>query len=542
MNQRLDLKCCQAQSPNFIRTMNTTKKFILLLVFIKFATAETNFNLCSRIDRLHDSYKHFKGTVCTVTKRMEYSKAVEYCANNELQLLNLSVADKGIKETFFAVHKLTFEVGVNFWCGNKLVTNESSCPVITSNNKSVYFEDKNCSDKFWFICHQLQSVAQRYNFNTCVSLEEIHVDGSFGKTLCLINKKQTLDGGRKACDAEKMKLMKIEDKALEKVFLAKVNDEIGNETLFWAENETQNSTCLASSLNQNSLQTLPSSCDNKLWTYCETQERRPVFETNVCNHKEVIYNSSSFSMAVCHTIFSKNYSESLKSCEANNMTLFTVENSMVSKAFTEYNKKIFSSRGYVWFKGYKKFDGKWYTDNNTELFSGVQTKIAATYGSCLSFTQSQFMGYNCSLKFWAFCGKKTINSNQTILCDRKTDLIYSQIYMKSVCEVNEPLTFDDAVLRCQENQMELFVIDSLEVQEEFFKFVKSENFWINGRRIDFGPWFSYGPKQMPIFPGLSWSPRRNNAKCLSITKPEKNFEVLTKSCDENLSFYCEFQN
>lgn len=88
--------------------------------------------------------------------------------------------------------------------------------------------------------------------------------------------------------------------------------------------------------------------------------------------------------------------------------------------------------------------------------------------------------------------------------------------------------------------MKLFVIDSFDMQLEFFAFVaQKDRFWINGRRDAFGPWFSYNPEKNPIFPGLSWSARRTPAGCLSACKVGKALEITATKCDEALRFYCE---
>jgi hypothetical protein len=314
------------------------------------------------------------------------------------------------------------------------------------------------------------------------------------------------------CGGDGLSLLEINNNDFEKAFLEIVREQIGEESLFWTSNSTKvdrNATWFK--LHQNSLESMTvSSSNQKLFTYCASSRQKSSLQKNECK-RENFYNGSNFSMEICYTTTAASYYETLKSCEANNMTLLTVENSAVKEAFTAYHQKSFGPHGILWINGVEK-NKNWYTDNKTFLIDAMQPKAVVLGASCLAFLGSESSSQKCSASFWGYCGKKTSKKSNRVLCNRKSDLLSSKVYIKSVCEVLKPTNFDDGNSMCRNEGMELFVIDSSETQEAFSKFVRrdsTEAFWINGRRTGFDPWFSYNPEQQTIFPGKNSMKKRS---------------------------------
>lgn len=151
----------------------------------------------------------------------------------------------------------------------------------------------------------------------------------------------------------------------------------------------------------------------------------------------------------------------------------------------------------------------------------------------------------CTLIITIFCTVTDFKNSKADLCSSKSDFNdLSGKYVKSICEVLKPSNYYDAELACRNAGMELFVVDSTDIQTVLFKFSRHyrvEAFWINGRRDNFQPWSSYTPKKNPIFPGLSWSAKITTAQCLSIIRSSGKIEAVPHVCDQVLNFYCEYR-
>lgn len=117
-------------------------------------------------------------------------------------------------------------------------------------------------------------------------------------------------------------------------------------------------------------------------------------------------------------------------------------------------------------------------------------------------------------------------------------------YTKSVCEIVEKISYNEADKICQSKQMDLFVIDSTDVQSALIKFASqssNDSIWINGRRDDYGVWSSFNPYRIPIFKGLAWTKEKSTGMCLSIILDNKSILASANSCGEAFKLFCEYR-
>lgn len=290
------------------------------------------------------------------------------------------------------------------------------------------------------------------------------------------------------------------------------------------------------------------SCDEELWTYCEEQEKKLPYIANFCYKFQEIYQISRFSKYVCHMEALGTYDEAIQTCEKINMTLMSIENVGIKKAFAKYFDTLAKT---FWVSGKTKSDGRWYNVEKTSVSGEVEpTKLERRANSCMAAVKLRgFQRDDCRSKHFSFCGNTVIHKTNLNVCARKRDLFdLSNVYAKSACEILMPTTYDKAFKFCQSNTMDLFVINQTDIQPSFFKFALLSSdgpSWINGRREDLVRWYSqsYFSEKFLLPSGLIWSeePQNLEKNCLSIVRTGRLFEVLASNCNDSLKFYCEYQ-
>lgn len=110
-----------------------------------------------------------------------------------------------------------------------------------------------CSEKHWAICGLTDKFPSTSNYARgyliFVVKSEIFLGDLFVKTVCLAGKKMKFDEAVDACKFHKMSFLSMEDK-VEEVFKSKVEEQIGNESLFWGS-KRHNGSCTAWKLQAN---------------------------------------------------------------------------------------------------------------------------------------------------------------------------------------------------------------------------------------------------------------------------------------------------
>lgn len=427
---------------------------------------------------------------------------------------------------------------------NKSELAEKSCLAVESRNEKAFVGAFHCSEKRWAICQSIDSSNRIKDENICAVKDEIHELGHFSKTVCLVGKKMTFKEGKSACEAQNMSMLDISDKAFKESFYETAKLTLKNGSKFWLKNQT----CHA--LNESSEENLSFPCAEKLWTYCETKERKPTpFHLHFCAYQREIFNDHKFKKTACYIPTSLSFEEAIDACMKNNMSLMTIENSDVKKAFLDYAVDSCGFGGILWLNGRMRSDGVWYSSGNKTLLHEMKPVEVKATESCLVFNMKppngSFSSAPCDHRRFAYCGKTIFHKPKSNgqLCVRKRDFYNAKkVLVKTVCEVLKASTYFEALTMCHSEGMGLLVIDSTESQTALFRFVRrNATFWINGRRGNSG-WFSYNPEAVPIFPGLSWSPNKTSATCLSLFKNGNHFEATANGCNEAmLNFYCEYQ-
>jgi len=130
-------------------------------------------------------------------------------------------------------------------------------------------------------------------------------------------------------------------------------------------------------------------------------------------------------------------------------------------------------------------------------------------------------------------------------------------YIKSLCVVNQGLNYDQARRKCAEYDMNLFMIDSAEVDEAFFeaseeilKTYAGGHFWINGlREPQTNQWYvSYSNKMISalLYEDFEWVRKDNingisNGDCLRLSGERGPFQGIGVPCASGSWFFCEYK-
>jgi hypothetical protein len=127
-------------------------------------------------------------------------------------------------------------------------------------------------------------------------------------------------------------------------------------------------------------------------------------------------------------------------------------------------------------------------------------------------------------------------------------------YTKTVCRVNQPLTFDESIQHCSSllhdnTIMELFVVDTkadwdslVGVLDRLFPLSRSVNYrlWLNGRESGTAnDWWAVLSDNTRLYSGMNVAARRG--KCLSVSSEGHLFQVMGSDCEFQMNAICEFR-
>jgi hypothetical protein len=161
------------------------------------------------------------------------------------------------------------------------------------------------------------------------------------------------------------------------------------------------------------------------------------------------------------------------------------------------------------------------------------------------------------------CG---IPNYEVLICEKKTSPIepvapekctksmtlYSKTGspLKSLCLIEKSSNYQQAISDCANVGMELFIVNSQEVNDAFLKEVNEfysqydyARLWVNGRKNAKGEYSPNAPTQTSFYSGASWFENNNAAgECLSVLKNQKSQSMALSGwkCDGVAYTYCEF--
>jgi len=148
-----------------------------------------------------------------------------------------------------------------------------------------------------------------------------------------------------------------------------------------------------------------------------------------------------------------------------------------------------------------------------------------------------------------FKGLQAIRDKPPEICNESMDLYYASRYAKSVCVINQNVSYDDAHEICAREEMDLFAIQSMDHHlvcrhqlHHLFKSVPS--YWINGRHIN-DLWYYFhsenkGQKRF-IYPGTQFD-GPHTGSCLRLMKFTVHNTIAANAadCDLELPLFCEY--
>lgn len=122
-------------------------------------------------------------------------------------------------------------------------------------------------------------------------------------------------------------------------------------------------------------------------------------------------------------------------------------------------------------------------------------------------------------------------------------------YVKTACVIRSGSNHSGDYIKCKENGMKLFVINSTSTQQQVFSFLekhfgtaKGPTLWIDGVKDTDGNWYyySHGSKS-PAFEGLLWNTNaRESNGCMIATPINSKWKIDGRSCSILSYPVCEF--
>lgn len=122
-------------------------------------------------------------------------------------------------------------------------------------------------------------------------------------------------------------------------------------------------------------------------------------------------------------------------------------------------------------------------------------------------------------------------------------------YIKSLCIMSVALNNDQASQNCIASRMQLFNINSDEVQKSFnhemvtiFGLGTFSTLWVNGKLGNDGNWYTFTPNSAPLYSNIAWeegSPAMVGG-CLMTTNLLGPFSIADVDCAEAMWSVCDY--
>ncbi|XP_070504765.1 uncharacterized protein [Chironomus tepperi] len=293
----------------------------------------------------------------------------------------------------------------------------------------------------------------------------------------------------------------------------------------------------------------------------------------VCNIKKDLFDGPNYLKSVCVVSVGLAYDAAQKKCAENNMNLFIIDDETVEAQFNDAIMNLVAvnhARGTVWINGRREGQGMdfdVFDANGTAigpLYSGVDFYSKYASGDCLKYT-GQYGPYQalpgpCTDAPWPVCEHykqtETHPHTDTAGCTHRRDLTTNGVYIKSVCVVATSYAYDDARRHCSKLGMNLFVIDSEAVEEEFHRSCEDllktwagGHLWINGMRdLVTNQWNVFNANrtiQGELYKDIEWVNKdairgKTNGECLRYSGQYGPYQALGVACTEKSWIVCEY--
>jgi len=308
--------------------------------------------------------------------------------------------------------------------------------------------------------------------------------------------------------------------------------------------------------------------------------------------RQDLFDGNTYLKSMCIVNTGTNYEAARQRCVQLGMNLFIIDDSRVQRPFFEATTWLLRGHpnGFTWINGRRNNLTGWQVFNadNTlrgPLYSGVDwvntTNVnGPTNGDCLRYSSQfgpyQAMGIACTSSSWLICEHSmqteqppTTTTTTTTpapttttppsgpnlaACWRRADLFHNGTYLKSSCIINTSQNYAGAEQACRTNRMELFAIDSPQVQTQFRNSTRQllinnpRGFvWINGRVDDeCRNWYTFTPQRNLMFSAVHWVQQesfvgRNTGDCLRYTQQyTEDYFAMGVACTSASWFICEF--
>ncbi|KAL7041238.1 hypothetical protein ACKWTF_000684 [Chironomus riparius] len=308
-------------------------------------------------------------------------------------------------------------------------------------------------------------------------------------------------------------------------------------------------------------------CPKDLISYYNVEQTvRP--HTEICYMRKDLFDGIKYLKSLCIIRGLYTYEELRKICADNNMNAFIIDDAIVETHFfdaTTYLLRAYRG-GVVWING-KRSDDQWNVFNLDQtiagpLFEDISWANKYTSGDCLKFSsihgQYQALPASCNDRHWGVCEHHKRTEYPTDLdvshCRYKKALYVDGQYIKSMCIIETGDTYDEARQRCARHGMNLFIIDSAELElvfhqstTQFLSPYPNGAVWINGMRDeDSHQWMVYNQNRKPkgtLFDGLDWIANgEKSGNCLTYAGKNGLYKSMGYPCDTRHWVVCEYDD
>lgn len=144
--------------------------------------------------------------------------------------------------------------------------------------------------------------------------------------------------------------------------------------------------------------------------------------------------------------------------------------------------------------------------------------------------------------------------NDSVCSNKKCFYGNDQRLLKTACYVRRSLSHEDAKKFCNDNGMDLLIVENEEVYNELSKFSEgiyshartkwthNAGVWINGKKI-YSEWYVYRKNQREILTdGIPFGYEREHpGDCFVLKRNKKEYEGRNYECTKTYHFYCEYK-
>ncbi|KAL7013798.1 hypothetical protein ACKWTF_015586 [Chironomus riparius] len=303
-----------------------------------------------------------------------------------------------------------------------------------------------------------------------------------------------------------------------------------------------------------------------------TRRPTPSPYPDICSYNKDLFDDQKYLKSACFMEQKSTQRDAKHACKILGMDLFIMRDEieashLMDAAQEKYRSAFPGGKDLIWVNGNRaSLSKRWQiTDVEGSTIDRLNPNIPFysnhESGNCLSLSPKYTKIYgvlpgNCMIKSFFVC-EHQIRSQSPPKPDLSQCLYVRDVRRnKTLCVIGKNYDYDQARRACASNGMNLFMIDSAEIDEAFFEATEDfflhyprSSFWVNGQRNpQTNEWFVYRSNrvlQSPLYKEFEWIKLWNingvsNGNCLRLTSQFGPYQGLGDVCDMAGYPICEF--